>query len=77
MFARPRGVDGGATRAGQAFDARGVVEEDRAVCDVFDHCPVVVIALQAEDDGAVGCAVKEVLHRFPKGGQVGVGHATP
>ena len=38
---------------------------------------MVVIALQAEDDGASGRAIEKSLHGFPKGGQIGVWHAAP
>ncbi len=75
VFAPPGGVDGGAGGTWQAFDEGGIVEQDGAVGDLLDDGPVIVIALQAEDDGASGCAVQEGLHGLPEGGQIGIGDA--
>jgi len=77
VFALPRGVDRCATVARQAFDARGVVEEDRTVRDGFDDRPVIVVTLQAEDDGSSRRTVQKCLHGFPEFGQIRVGDAAP
>ena len=77
MFALPRGVDGGTAGARQAFDLGRIVEEDGALGDGLYHCPVVVVALQAEDNGAPRRAVQKIPHGFPECGQVWVGDAAP
>ena len=77
MFALPRGIESGTARPRQAFDLGGIIEEDGTVCDGFDHGPMIVIALQTQDDGAAGRTIQKVLHRLPKGDQVRVEHTAP
>ena len=77
MFAFPCGIESGAARTRQAFDLGGIIEKDGTICDGFDHRPMVVIALQTQDNGTPGRAIQKVLHRLPKGGQVWVKHTAP
>lgn len=77
MLALPRGIDGGTAVARQAFDLGRIVQKNGTARDGFDHRPVIVIALQAKDDGASGRTIQKILHRVPEGGQVGVRHTAP
>src|SRR5512135_807542 len=70
-------LGGGTERAGQALDAGGIVEEDRLGGDAVDDGPMVVVAVEAEDDGPAGGAIEKGAHRFPEGIEIGGGLAAP
>ena len=77
MFADIRRVHGGTACARQAFDESGIVQEDGFISDGFDHRPVVMEALQAQNNGSPGSPIQKGLHRDPESGQVWVGNTAP
>jgi len=74
MLAFPCGIDSCAGGTRQAFDQRRVIQDDRAVGDVFDHRPMIVITLQTKDDRAPGVPSRKFCMDFQKVVRSGFAH---